>query len=144
MAKATESIVKVWRGNRTTYDKLVTENKTSYWTHYYVKESSGNWTEYFGNIRISIQTGQLFPVDTIVESLPSNLIPGQRFLVGRDGTETKNAEYYVVEIAPELIKSTITPLNELSVRVKDRNLYNYQIVDNKLTTYDGDISAGIF
>lgn len=141
---ASNNRVQIWRGLRTTYDTLVANNNTSYWTHYYVKEASGCWTEYFGNIRISLQTGQLYPVDTIVSTLPSNLIPGQRFLVGIDGDTNKKAEYYVVEIAPELVKSTITPLGDMSVRVKDRNLYNYQIVNNKLITYDGDISAGIF
>lgn len=144
MAKATESIVKIWRGLRTTYDRLVSSNATDYWTHYYVKESSGIWSEYFGTIPIKQATGQLYPVDTVALSLPSNVTVGQRFLIGRDGTEGREAEYYVVEIANNLSDSTIVPLGDLSVRVKDRNLMNYQIVDNKLTTYDGSINCGTF
>lgn len=141
MATANESIVKFWRGKRTTYDEL--ENK-DYWTHYYVKEASGIWSEYFGNIPIRQTTGQIYPVDTIVESLPQTLIAKQRYLVGRDATETTNAEYYVVEIAEPLSESIITPLGSSSVRVKDQDLYSYQIVNGVLTTYDGDISAGTF
>lgn len=141
MANATENIVTIWRGKRTTYDELAVKN---YWTHYYVKESTGTWTEYFGNIPIRQETGQLFPVDTVVESLPTSLKAGQRYLVGHDAKNGSDAEYYVVEIAPEIIKSTITPLGCLSVRVKDRNLYSFQIVDGILTTYDGDIFCGTF
>lgn len=144
MAKATDSIVKIWRGKRTTYDTLVENNATDYWTHYYVKESSGIWSEYFGTIPVKQATGQLYPVDTIVSELPSELLSGQRFLVGIDGDNNKDAEYYVVEIANNLSDSTILPLGSLSVRVKDRNLKAYQIVNNKLTTYDGSISCGTF
>ena len=144
MANATDSIVKIWRGKRTTYDKLVENNDTDYWTHYYVKESSGIWSEYFGTIPVKQATGQLYPVDTIVSELPSELISGQRFLVGVDGDATKDAEYYVVEIANNLSDSTIVPLSSLSVRVKDRGLKAYQIINKKLTTYDGNISCGTF
>jgi hypothetical protein len=144
MAKATESIVKIWRGLRTTYDRLVSSNATDYWTHYYVKESSGIWSEYFGTIPVKQATGQLYPVDTVVSELPSELLGGQRFLVGIDGDSNKDAEYYVVEIANNLSDSTIVPLGSLSVRVKDRNLKAYQIVNKKLTTYDGNISCGTF
>lgn len=144
MANATNHIVKIWRGKRITYDTLLKNNNVDYWTHYYVKEASGLWTEYFGAIPVRQETGQLYPVDTIVNSLPSNLTPGERYLVGHDATDTLDAEYYVVEIAPEIIKSIITPLGSLSVRVKDRDLYSYQIVDGVLTTYDGDIFGGTF
>lgn len=144
MATATDSLVKIWRGKRSTYDALIANGSTDYWTHYYVKEASGLWTEYFGSIPIRQETGQLFPVDTVVESLPANLTPGQRFLVGHDANANGAAEYYVVEIAPEIIKSTITPLGNLSVRVKDRGLHSYQIVDGVLKTYDGDIFGGTF
>ena len=144
MAKATESIVKIWRGKRTTYDELVESGVTDYWTHYYVKESSGIWSEYFGTIPVKQATGQLYPVDTIVSELPSELISGQRFLVGVDGNAENDAEYYVVEIANNLSDSTIVPLSTLSVRVKDRGLKAYQIINKKLTTYDGNISCGTF
>ena len=144
MAKATESIVKIWRGKRTTYDELVKNNATDYWTHYYVKESSGIWSEYFGNIPVKQATGQLYPVDTVVESLPTNLSTGQRFLVGRDGDSNTEAEYYVVEIANNLTDSTIVPLNDLSVRIKDRGLRTYQVIDKTLMTYEGNINCGTF
>ena len=144
MAKATESIVKIWRGKRATYDDLVKNNTTDYWTHYFVKESSGIWSEYFGTIPVKQATGQLFPVDTVVNSLPSSLTAGQRFLVGRDGNDKNNAEYYVVEIADNISDSRIIPLADLSVRVKDRGLKSYQIVNNILTTYEGNIYCGTF
>lgn len=144
MAKANESIVKIWRGDRLAYESLLKNGLTDYWTHYYVKESSGLWTEYFGTVPIKQETGELFPVDTIVSELPENLNPGQRFLVGKDATETTEVEYYVVEIATPIQNTVVCPLGDLSVRVKDRNLYSYQIVNGVLTTYDGDISAGIF
>lgn len=144
MAKATESIVKIWRGKRTTYDDLVKNNITDYWTHYYVKESSGIWSEYFGTIPVKQATGQLYPVDTVVNSLPSELSTGQRFLVGRDGSGNTDAEYYVVEIANNLSDSTIVPLGDLSVRIKDRGLKAYQVINKVLTTYEGNINCGTF
>lgn len=144
MAKATDSIVKIWRGNRKTYDAIVERNATDYWTHYYVKESSGIWSEYFGTIPVKQATGQLYPVDTVVSTLPSTLVKGQRFLVGIDGDDANDAQYYVVEIADVLPESRIMPLGNLSVRVKDRGYKNYQIVNKVLTTYDGDIFCGTF
>ena len=144
MANATDSIVKIWRGKRTTYDDLVKNNATDYWTHYYVKESSGIWSEYFGTIPVKQATGQLYPVDTVVSTLPSTLVKGQRFLVGIDGDDANDAQYYVVEIADVLPESRIMPLGNLSVRVKDRGYKNYQIVNKVLTTYDGDIFCGTF
>lgn len=141
MAKANESIVKKWRGNRPTYDALTTKD---YWTHYYVKESSGLWSEYFGTNPIKQATGQLFPVITVAETLPSNVKKGERYLIGRDATSTTEAEYYIVEISDPLSSSTIINLGDMSVRVKDRKLQSYQIVDGKLITYDGDIFCGTF
>lgn len=144
MAKATENIVNIWRGKRTTYDTLVSNNKVSYWTHYYVKENNGTWSEYFGKSPIKQVSGQLYPVDTVVESLPSSVVAGQRFLVGQDATASKVAEYYVVEIAPNPTESTIYPLGDLSIRVKDRGMKSYQVIDGKLTTYEGNIYGGTF
>lgn len=144
MVKATDSIVKIWRGKRSTYDALVASDEVSYWTHYYVKEADNTWAEYFGKIPIKPQTGQLYPVDTVVPELPQTATAGQRFLVGRDATETEAAEYYVVEIAPNPLDSAIYPLGSLSVRVKDRKLYSYQVVNGVLTTYDGDVICGTF
>jgi hypothetical protein len=144
MAKATESIVNIWRGLRATYDEMVRNNGVSYWTHYYVKETNGTWSEYFGKTPIKQAAGQLYPVDTVVEALPSSVVAGQRFLVGQDATASKVAEYYVVEISLNPTESTIYPLGDLSIRVKDRGLMSYQIVDGKLTTYDEDIFCGTF
>lgn len=144
MAKATESTVKIWRGKRSTYNQLVEKNSTDYWTHYYVKETSGLWSEYFGTIPIKQATGQIYPVDTLCETLPSNLEPGQRFLIGRDATSTSEAEYYIVEVADPVAESRIIPLGDLSVRIKDRNLKSYQLINGKLITYDGNIYCGKF
>lgn len=141
MAIATDSKVNVWRGKRATYDLI---EKKDYWTHYYVKEPTGIWSEYFGTIPIRQTTGQLFPVDTVVESLPSNLKSGQRFLVGRDKSEINDAEYYIVEIVEPISETIIIPLGDMSVRIKDRHLYSYQLVDGKLTTYDNGIFCGVF
>lgn len=145
MAMATESAVKIWRGKRATYDELVRTNNVSYWTHYYVKETNKTWSEYYGKFPIRQNAGQLCPVDTVVSVLPSSVVAGQRFLVGHDATTNKVAEYNVVEITPNTSDYIMYPLGNLSVRVKDRGMKTYQVVDGKLITYDGgNIFCGTF
>lgn len=156
----TQKIVKFWRGTRAAYDQLVKDKQIDYWTRYSVKENAsstayphtGLWTEYFGYSQIHEHTGQLYPVDKLCTTLPSaeELTPGKRFLVGVDGTfnadgsVARQAEYYVVEIMADLAQSKIEPLGNLSVRVKDNSLFSYQIVNNKLYSYDKYFDGGTF
>lgn len=121
-------LVNIWRGSREEYETL---GIYDFQTRYSVKENDGTYTEYYGIHSISPQAGQLLPVIDIVETLPTEgLKSGDRYLVGSGST------YYIVEITPVLDKPTITPLGKYSVKVINKNLMEYQLVDGKLRTYD--------
>ena len=130
--------VKLWRGTRANYNKLGTWD---YWTEYNVKEANGTWTKYYGTKEVMGDSGELAPVEGILSpaefsSLPSSgKSQGTRWLVGSGDS------YYVVEFGPEsggtyTETARIQPLGAYSVRVKDRGLMAYEIVDHELITYD--------
>lgn len=126
-------LVNIWRGSRESYNNL---GIYDYYTRYSVKENDGTYTEYYGTNPISPNSGQLLPVIDIVETLPSepgSLKPGDRYLVGSGST------YYIVEITPNPNpekKAIITPLGTYSVKVINKNMMEYQLVNGKLRTYD--------
>lgn len=144
-------IVKKWRGTRALYNILAKAGKLDYWTRYSVKDANGVWTEYYGDNQITSPSGQLLPVLDIVTTLPSSLNPGDRYLVGKDGSETLPAEYYIVTIyvdneQPNGINGNIeqfTNNSGMSVRVINQGSMAYQLVDNILLTYD-KVDGGCF
>lgn len=119
--------VKFWRGTRALYNSLGEEGKLDYATRYTVIESDGTRSEYFGAKPITEKSGLLYPVKSIVDTLPSTLNVGDRYLVG------SGSEYYVVEIAADMSQSTITPLGKYSVKVEDKNMNEYFMYNNQLT-----------
>lgn len=137
-------IVKKWRGTRESYNNLVKSGMLSYWTRYSVKDQNGLWTEYYGSNQISSPSGQLLPVLDIVTELPTVLNPGDRYLVGKDATDTQEAEYYIVIIdidnttSNKLSARTEPFINNsgMSVRVTNKKSMAYQLVDGYLITYD--------
>lgn len=139
-----ENIVKKWRGTRESFNLLKKENLLDYWTRYSVKEVNGLWTEYYGANQISSPSGQLLPVLDIVSTLPSNLNPGDRYLVGQDSTDTQSSEYYIVTIDIDKTQSnglsyhyeSFTNNSGISVRVINKKSMSYQLVNGKICTYD--------
>lgn len=137
-------IVKIWRGSRSSYNLINKYGLLDYWTRYSVKEPNGSWTEYYGSNLISCPSGQLLPVIDIVDTLPSVLNPGDRYLVGKDATKDANAEYYIVtididtETENNLSYRTDDFINNsgMSVRVINRKSMAYQLVDGELITHD--------
>lgn len=139
-----DKIVKFWRGKRDTYNEIVSAGTVDYWTRYTVIEPDGRRVEYFGTHPVQEPTGELYPVLDAVETLPTDLKPGDRYLVGKDGIG-----YYVVEIAADLSQSKINPLGKHSVRVAKDHYFRYQCIgeetkDLKLVTYDNGIDCGTY
>lgn len=131
-------LVNFWRGTRSAYNAIGLEGKLDYWTRYTVNEPDGRRTEYFGATPVTQVTGELSPVIDIVETLPATLNIGDRYLVGA------GSEYYIVEIAANRSLSSVSPIGDLSVRVKSKNYWRYQVVDGTLQTIDGIIDCGTF
>jgi hypothetical protein len=144
-------IVKKWRGTRKSYNIIVKAGLLDYWTRYSVKDVDGTWTEYYGSNQITCPSGQYLPVLDIVSTLPSVLNPGDRYLVGRDATETESAEYYIVTIdvddtASNGLSARTDKFNNnsgMSVRVINRKSMAYQLVDGEMTTYDM-VDGGVY
>lgn len=149
--KNTKKIVKKWRGTRESYNIIAKANLLDYWTRYSVKEVNGTWTEYYGTNQISSPSGQFLPVLDIVETLPSTLNPGDRYLVGLDATETRDSEYYIVTIdidseANNNLSARTEPFinnSGMSVRVINKESMAYQLVNGEIITYD-KIDGGTF
>ena len=135
--------VKHWRGTRSSYNIIAKAGLLDYWMRYSVKEPNGTWTEYYGTNQISCPSGQLLPVLDIVSTLPATLNPGDRYLVGKDATDTTEAEYYIVTIdvdttAENFLSARTEPLKNnggMSVRVINRKSMAFQLVDGELVTY---------
>ena len=79
-----EHTIKFWRGTREAYNAIVSANAVDFWTRYTVKEKDGRRVEYFGTHPIQEATGELYPVKDVVETLPSDLKQGDRYLVGNE------------------------------------------------------------
>ena len=144
-------IVKKWRGTRKSYNIIVKAGLLDYWTRYSVKDVDGTWTEYYGSNQITCPSGQYLPVLDIVSTLPSVLNPGDRYLVGRDATETESAEYYIVTIdVDDTTNNGLSARTDkfnnnsgMSVRVINRKSMAYQLVDGEMTTYDM-VDGGVY
>ena len=144
-------IVKFWRGTRESYNIIANGGGLDYWTRYSVKEVDGSRSEYFGENLISCPSGQFLPVLDIVSTLPNNLNPGDRYIVGQDAINDTPAEYYIVTVdvdaesangisaRTELLKNN----SGMSVRVINRKSMAYQLVDGELITYD-QVDGGTF
>ena len=140
---ATKHIVRFWLGTRGNYNFLKESGRLDPWTRYSVKDADGSICEYFGENLISIPTGQLLPVKDIVTTLPGELFPGDRYLVGRD-----NDSYYIVTVGVEetesgyVLSSYVDPFDEkYTVRVLNKGNKAYILLDKKLRTYD-DVDCG--
>lgn len=137
-------IVKFWRGTRESYNIIANGGGLDYWTRYSVKEVDGSRSEYFGENLISCPSGQFLPVLDIVSTLPNNLKPGDRYIVGEDANAEGPAEYYIVTIdADKTMPNGLSYRTEilvdnggLSIRVIRKQSMAYQLVDGKLITYD--------
>lgn len=146
-----KKIVRKWRGTREAYNVIAKSNMLNYWTRYSVKEINGTWTEYYGSNMISCPSGQFLPVIDIVETLPSSLNPGDRYLVGVDATDKSEAEYYIVTIDVDnsatnnLSARTEAFVNNsgMSIRVINKKSMAYQLVNGKIVTYD-EVDGGTF
>lgn len=144
-------IVKKWRGTRKSYNIIAKAGLLDYWTRYSVKDVDGTWTEYYGSNQITCPSGQYLPVLDIVSTLPSVLNPGDRYLVGRDATETESAEYYIVTIdVDDTTNNGLSARTDkfnnnsgMSVRVINRKSMAYQLVDGEMTTYDM-VDGGVY
>lgn len=144
----TKHIVRHWRGTRENYELLKQAGALNAWTKYVVIDNITDTqkiiTEYFGENQIAEHTGQLLPVNSIIETIQSatNPNPYDRYLVGRDGIG-----YRVYECAlnnENNLKWYITQFDDkYGVRVRDRGLKNFVYVDGKLITYD-DVNCGEF
>ena len=155
-----KNIVKFWRGSRAAYNALGTWD---YWTRYSVFEGDENgnhiagepYVEYYGTTCITPVAGQLLPVKTVCTTLPEDIELGDRFLVGYDSFINDNtvvpANYFIVEIGPMINAdgvsyrkaSMIKPFDKQSVRIMDRGMKEYFVLDGKLVTYD-DVDCGEF
>ena len=142
--------VRHWRGTPEAYNTLVKAGALDYWTRYSVKyvDSVTNeitWKEYFGDNLITETPGQLLPVIDIVDELPSVLNPGDRYLVGADGT------YFIAEVGVfredgtgySLTTKIYTFKEGISVRVKNRGYKSYLLYDGKIITYD-EVNCGTY
>ena len=133
--------VKLWRGTRAKYNAL---GEWDYWTEYNVKETNGTWTKYYGTKEVVGDVGELAPVEGVLTPAEfasldaSGKTQGSRWLVGSGDS------YYVVEFGPNasVEAAKIQPLGSYSVRVKDRGLKAYELVNGELRTYDVEFSSG--
>lgn len=129
--------IRFWRGTRESYNKIISPD---FWTRYSVKEPNGVWHEYYGTNLITSQTGVLAPVLDVVKELPTNINPGDRYLVGDE--DVLYSTFQIFEFTPfmkdgkYLMSEKVTDLGDLTVRIKSRGLRAYQVVEGKLTTYD--------
>lgn len=145
-----DKAVKFWRGSRALYNILVVNGALDTYTRYSIHENDGSWSEYYGADLLSVATGQLLPVIDIVSSLPA-CNKGDRYIVGHDATfdaegeKTVDENYYLV-VAGEngASEAQIEPFTDKHcVRVRNRQLKCYQIVNGVMMTYD-DADCGEF
>ena len=134
--------VKLWRGTRANYNAL---SSYDYWTEYSVHETDGSWKKYFGTKEVTGGYGELAAVEGVLTPAEFGALDasaktqGYRWLVGSGST------YYIVEFGPQGADDPqsvrIEPLGSYSVRVKDRGLKAYEIVNGELYTYDEVVEA---
>lgn len=142
--------VKFWRGTRQSYNAILKAGLVDYWTRYSVKEPDGSWCEYFGGNVINVPTGQILPVNDVIEKLEDIKVfrIGDRYLVGHDGDEIIPADYkiYTIQLSEDqsgLSLETMVFSDKYTVRIKSKGMKAYTLVDSKLITYD-EVDGGTF
>jgi hypothetical protein len=139
-------VVRNWRGPRDKYEFLRNNGALNSWTRYVVIDNINGkemYTEYFGNNQIFEHTGQLLPVNSIIETIASvTPVPYDRYLVGRDGSGYKI--YECVLDSDNNLRWYIKNFDyRYGVRVREKGLKNFVYVDGNLITYD-DVDCGEF
>lgn len=141
----TKHVIRYWRGSRSSYNFLKESNALDPWMRYSVVDvidGENHVEEYFGSHKITNDFGENLPVDGIVETLPtSSVTPYMRYLVGKDGTGYKIAQYEPKKDPlsaddPSFEWNYINFDWKRSVRVKSDGLRAYVYVDGKLISYD--------
>lgn len=141
----TKHVIRYWRGSRSSYNFLKENNALDPWMRYSVVDvidGENHIEEYFGSHKITNDFGENLPVDGIVETLPtSSVTPYMRYLVGKDGTGYKIAQYEPKKDPlsaddPSFEWNYINFDWKRSVRVKSDGLRAYVYVDGKLISYD--------
>lgn len=137
-------LVRKWLGTRESYNTLKESPFLDPWTIYYVRNADGSTVEYFGDNIVTVPTGQLLPVNDILEEEPDiqDVNPYDRFLVGTDNEGYKVVEY-TLNNSYELVKEEMDFDWRYGVRVKSQDLKNYIYFDGKLRSYD-DVYCGEF
>lgn len=144
----TKNRVRFWRGTVESYNLLKKAGALNYWTRYSVKyENDGlvTWKEFYGDNPLTEDTGQLLPVIDIVQDLPSELNPGDRYWVSKGDVNVITT----IEIGKDkdgvaTLSSRNLVLKEgISVRVKNRGYKSYLVLNGKLITYD-EIDCGTY
>lgn len=143
MANEDRHITRHWRGIRKDYEFLRNSNALSEWTRYSVIESDNSVTEYYGTHPITVHTGQLLPVDSIMKNAPSDPTPYSRYLVGNDESGYKIYEYHVQDKSNRLVPEITNFDDKYGVRVRDRGLMNFVYDSGRLVTYD-EVDCGSF
>jgi hypothetical protein len=147
---AMKKVIRFWRGTVENYNFLKRSGALDYWTRYSVKyvDDYGNvtWKEFYGDNQLTEESGQLLPVRDIVENLPSDLKPGDRYWV------SKNGKNYIVQInvgktdnngMPTFDKQMIEVREGISVRVKNRDYKSYLFCNGEIKTYD-EVDCGTY
>lgn len=141
-----KKIIKRWRGTRASYELIAKAKQLDYWTRYSVKDANGTWSEYYGSNLIVSPTGQMLPVLDIVEAMPENANPGDRYIIGSDNTGYNIVTFDVNMESSNGIFGRVEPIvnnSGISIRVINKGSKAYQLVDNELITYD-EVNGGTY
>lgn len=144
----TKNRVRFWRGTAESYELLKKAGALNYWTRYSVKyENSGlvTWKEFYGDNPLTEETGQLLPVIDIVQTLPKELNPGDRYWVSTRGINLITT----IDVGKDnngvaTLSSRSLELKEgMSVRVKNKGYKSYVVLNGEYVTYD-EIDCGTY
>lgn len=144
--EAERHTVRKWRGTREKYEYLYAHNALDNWTKYVVIDVINEKeviTEYYGANQVSNHTGQLLPVESIIEDIAEiTATPYSRYLVGSDGVGYNIYEYVIDSEGSH--RWIITDFDyRYGVRVISKGLKNFVYVNGTLKTYD-DVDCGLF
>lgn len=144
--EAERHTVRKWRGTREKYEYLYAHNALDNWTKYVVIDVINEKeviTEYYGANQVSNHTGQLLPVESIIEDIAEiTATPYSRYLVGSDGVGYNIYEYVIDSEGSH--RWIITEFDyRYGVRVISEGLKNFVYVNGTLKTYD-DVDCGLF
>lgn len=144
--EAERHTVRKWKGTREKYEYLYAHNALDSWTKYVVIDVINGEdviTEYYGANQVSNHTGQLLPVESIIEDIAEvTATPYSRYLVGSDGVGYDIYEYVIDSEGSH--RWIITEFDyRYGVRVISEGLKNFVYVNGTLKTYD-DVDCGLF